>query len=84
MGNSATHCAAASDFTTNYCNAKHRLGNILVTNLFGFISKPLLLKIFSTRADVASGEYFKEDPVWQQMQQFVYVAACHLRPNVQI
>jgi len=27
--NSATHRAAASDLTTNYCNAKDRLGSIL-------------------------------------------------------
>jgi len=37
-------------------------------------------KIFSTRADVASGEHFKEDPIWQRMQQSVYVAACHFTP----
>jgi len=52
--NSARHCAAALDFATDLLL---ELGSIL--SLIHLAS--LLLKIFSTRAEVAIREHFRED-----------------------
>jgi len=60
-------------------------GKHLTAHSFGLIQahqQTTFAENFSTRAEVTSGEYFRENPVWQWTQQFVDVVVGHFSPSL--
>jgi len=78
--NSTTHCAAASDFTTNYCNIKDQLK----ASYHPFIwphQQVTVVQIVLHKSRSGKWKALQRRPIWQQMQQ-LNIAACAFSPSV--